>query len=186
MPELFDAEQYRQQQYAQQRQLAAEPLIQPHAPLQHQGQGQQPHMMQPQTPVHHMPPPPVFAPPPGPIADSVETAPKKSRFSLKRASKLKAPKAPRFKKSKQVRAAGAEVLEDAVHTTNTSPAMIFMFGMATGIVCFLVGNMLMTTLLTDNSPQSFRDIERQNAQAQQPVLPKSARNIDGVTDPATP
>jgi len=178
----------------------AQPMAQPSAPPQMQAQARMPHpqqvqspqgyapqMTQPQTPMHHMPPPPVFTAPPVPVADIVEEAPKKSRFSLKRFAKTKTLKVPKIKKSEKLELA-AEMSEasDVVHTSNTSPALIFMFGMATGIACFLVGNMLMSTFLADNSPQSFRDIERQNAQAQQLVLPRSVQNADNTTETATP
>lgn len=175
-PNPYQPQEYAPQPYPQyqpQLQQAAQPHMPPQewAP-QHQHM-QQPHLMQPQTPMHHMPEPAVFAPPPGTTIEVVEEAPKASRFKRKRAAKVKTP---RVKKSK------AETSE-AVHTSKTSPAIIFMFGMATGIVAFLVGNMLMSNLLADDSAKSFRDIESQNAQAQQPVLPqstkKSAENIEG-------
>lgn len=209
MAELFDPEQYRQQMGGQNSasaqgypqavpaQAAPQPYQPPHmhqaqmqqtqaqprpyqpqewAPQHHQPQN--PHMMQPQTPVHHMPAAPVFAPPPGTGADSVEEAPKPSRFKRKAGVKLKKAKVKKTRAPKNKGEASGDASE-AVHTTKSSPAMIFMFGMASGIVCFLVGNMVMSNLLTDNSAKSFRDIERQNAQAQQPVLPKSAQNTEG-------
>ncbi|MEP3889068.1 MAG: hypothetical protein ABJN69_01300 [Hellea sp.] len=206
MAELFNAEQYHQQMSGQNAQMpqgqyqgqpqdqyqAQQPIAQPYQPQQmqqtqtppnpyqpqewapqHQPMQQTP-MMQPQTPMHHMPAAPVFAPPPGMGADIIQEAPKPSRFKRGRLAKVKTPK---VKKTKAKKSKGEAV--EASHTTKTSPAIIFMFGMATGIVCFVVGNMAMSNLLTDNSAKSFRDIERQNATAQQPVLPKSAQNTEG-------
>ena len=127
---------------------------------------QHPHMMQPQTPVHHMPPPPVFAPPPSAqsAVEEVEAPFKKSRFSFKRGSKVKTPKVKKNKAGKADKVATADAQK-------TSPAMTFMFGMATGIVCFLLGNMAMSSLLSDNTAQDFKDIQNQNAQAQQLQMP---------------
>lgn len=166
--------QYHAQPYAAPPQQALAPqmpsqLWQPqHQPLQ-----------QPQTPVHHMPPPPVFAPPPGGGDEKMEQIPTTSRFKLKRGTKVKSPKAPKVKKSKADKS-------NTVHTTKTSPSIIFMFGMATGIVCFLVGNIVMSNVLTDKTAKSFREIERRNAQAQQPVLPKTAQNLEDVVRPEAP
>ena len=185
-PQMQQAQlQQPQMQQTQMQQTQAQPRpYQPQewAPQHHQPQHphvMHPHVMQPQTPVHHMPAAPVFAPPPGVGTDIVEEVPKTSRFKRGRPAKEKTPKVKitKIKKTKGVKNKGEAA--EMTHTTKTSPAIIFMFGMATGIVCFLVGNMLMSNLLSDNSAKSFRDIERQNAQAQQPVLPKSAENTEG-------
>ncbi len=114
-----------------------------------QGQVMQaPQIMQPQAGALQMPPAPVFAPPPATVAAPQldEAAPKKSRFSLKRLIKEKAPKTKTAAKDNTADNHTTEVSTTEVHTSKTSPAMIFMFGMATGIVCFLVGNMIMSTV----------------------------------------
>lgn len=126
---------------------------------------------------------PQFTPPPSHMTElemQDEAPAKTSRFSLKRAKKEKPAKAPKVKKVKAAKEAG----EETVHKTKTSPAIIFMFGMATGIVAFLVGNMVMSGLLDDKTAQSFRDIERQNAQAKQPVLPGQAKLAEATPAPA--
>ena len=204
MAELFNPEQYHQQMSGQNAQLpqgqyqdqyqshqnTAQPYqpqpaqhpqmqqtqIPPNPYLPQEWAAQHQPMQQPQSPPHHMPAPPVFAPPPGATAQEAEAAPKASRLKRKRVAKVKTPKV----KKNKAEASGA------VHTSKTSPAIIFMFGMATGIVAFLVGNMMMSNFLTDNSAKSFREIERQNAQVQQPVLPKSAQNAKSEAKLVTP
>ena len=119
-----------------------------------------PQMMQP--PVYATPPAAVDAPP------LDEAASKKPRFSLKRLKKIKTPK---IKKAAKAQTAEAEIDSPEVHSTKTSPAMIFMFGMATGIVCFLVGNMIMSNLFASKPTNNIADIAKRNASIQQPVLP---------------
>jgi len=139
------------------------------APQAYQSYPAQPAQHQPQA-APHTPPAQMFMPPPGLMPKTEETAPPKkmSRFKLKRSRKEKPAKAP---KVKAVKEPNLDVNGEVTHKTRTSPAMIFMFGMATGILCFLVGNMAMSGLLEDKSAKSFREIERKNAMAQQPVLP---------------
>jgi len=121
---------------------------------------QVPQMMQP--PVYATPPAAVDAPP------LDEATSKKPRFSLKRLKKIKTPK---IKKAAKAQTAEAEIDSVEGHKTKTSPAIIFMFGMATGIVCFLVGNMIMSNLFASKPTNNIADIAKRNASIQQPVLP---------------
>jgi len=70
--------------------------------------------------------------------ETEEAQPKNSRFSLKWTQKEKAPK---VKKEEKVKI-------EKVHTIRTSPAMIFMFGLACGILSFFVGSMIMSHIFT--------------------------------------
>lgn len=109
---------------------------------------------------------PVFAPPPG-TAMAMENAPtkfKKPRFSLRREKKEKVPKVKKIKAEASARP----------QASTTSPAMIFMFGLATGILCFFVGSMIMSHIFADNSAKTFADMQKRNNGIQQPVLPKAA------------
>jgi hypothetical protein len=139
------------------------------APQAYQSHPGQPPQHQPQA-APHTAPAQMFAPPPGLMPKTEEIAPPKkmSRFKLKRGRKEKPAKAP---KGKAVKEPNLDVNGEIIQKARTSPAMIFMFGMATGILCFLLGNMAMSGLLEDKSVKSFAEIERKNAMAQQPVLP---------------
>ena len=173
MAEPFNVEQFRQQMRGQVPQ-GQQPVI-PQPPQVQPGQAQYPQGWTPPVQAQHvqlspqmqqhLAPAPVFAPPPSAMLDEqANDVKKKSKFSLKRSSKVKTPKVKKVKTKKA---------EDT-HRAKKSPAMIFMFGMAAGVGCALAGSMLMSSLVSDNSAQKFRDIERQNARAQQPVLPKQS------------
>ena len=118
----------------------------------------------------HTPPTQMFMPPPGLMPKTEEIAPPKkmSRFKLKRGRKEKPAKPP---KGKAVKGPNLDADGEVIQKARTSPAMIFMFGMATGILCFIVGSTVMSGLLEDKSAKSFAEIERKSAMAQQPVLP---------------
>ena len=156
-----------------QPQLQAQPYSPPAAgqPQAWVPQGQA--MQAPQGP--QMMQPPVYATPPAAV-DALpldEAASKKPRFSLKRLKKVKAPK---IEKTPTLQPAKAQTVEAEIdspegHSTKMSPAMIFMFGMATGIVCFLVGNMIMSNLFASKPTNNIADIAKRNASIQQPVLP---------------
>lgn len=121
-------------------------------------------MQQPMS-AQHMPPPPAFAPPPSAVpAEQGEQTVKKSKFKLKLPSKGKAPKI------KKVKSEQAVETSEGSHKGKTSPAMIFMFGMATGIACFFLGNMVISALFGDSSPKNFAEIERLNTNAQETVV----------------
>jgi len=142
---------------------------QPHAQNYNPPIGGQPQAWVPQgqsMPAPQMMPPPGFAPPPAVMAPAEDevTSLKKPRFSLKRIKKEKAPKINRVKKEK--------IAEE--HTTKTSPAMIFMFGLTCGIVSFLVGSMVMSNVFADKSSRNIQDIQARNASVQQPVLPTAS------------
>ena len=154
-------------------QLQAQPhASQPHAPQQWTPPAHNNYHQAPAEPAYHNDPPmaqaQTFAPPPSATGNTPEPAVEKKSFlkKLKRGKKEKAP-AQAKEKTAKVKAEKAAV----EHKTKTSPPIIFMFGMATGILCFLIGNMAMTGLLSDKTAQSFHEIERQNKMAQQPVLP---------------
>jgi len=174
----------------------AQPMAQPHAPAQYSGQPQtqqiqqsqmppqawapqgqpmqQMHMQHPQAPAHHMPPPYFTSPPSGEVAEAVEEKSKKSRFSLKRK-----PKAPKVEPD-------ASDMPAEVIASKKPPHTIFIFGMVAGIALFLLGNIAMSALIGNDSAPSLADINRQNAQAEPPVLPKSAENTASVAETVTP
>ena len=105
-----------------------------------------PHMVQQSAhmqPVHQMPHAPAFAPQPnmvpapqGTPEQAVQEAGKKSLFNFKRGSKLKAPKINKAKTEKT----------DTLQTATTPPVKIFIFGMACGIICCLIGSMILPIL----------------------------------------
>jgi len=143
----------------------AQPMAQPHAPAQYSGQPQAQQIQQSQ-----MPPPYFTSPPSGEVAEAVEEKSKKSRFSLKR--KPKAPK--------------VEPDASDIPASKKPPHTIFIFGMVAGMALFLLGNIAMSALFGNDSAPSLADINRQNAQAEQPVLPKSAENTASVAETVTP
>ena len=180
VPQPYPAPQMQGQMAAQH---APQPMVpQPMAPPMPQNPGFQPQpQAQPYSPPAAGQPqawvpqgqtmqPPVYATPPAAVDAPPldEATSKKPRFSLKRLKKIKTPK---IKKAAKAQTAEAEIDSPEVHSTKTSPAMIFMFGMATGIVCFLVGNMIMSNLFASKPTNNIADIAKRNASIQQPVLP---------------
>ena len=97
----------------------------------------QPMAAQPMPAPQMMPPSSYTAPlAPGSAPLEAEAPIKKSLFNLKR---LKKEKAPKVKKAVTDKAEGVEA-------SKLSPAMIFMFGMAAGILCCLIGNMIISKI----------------------------------------
>ena len=160
------------QPYVSQPHVSQPQASQPHAPQQWTPPAQNNYNQAPAgQPYHNAPPMPqaqAFAPPPSAMDNTPESAVEKKSF-LKKLKRGKKEKAPAQAKEKPAKVKAEKVAVE--HKTKTSPPIIFMFGMATGILCFLIGNMAMTGLLSDKTAQSFHEIERQNAMAQQPVLP---------------
>jgi len=113
----FNAEEYRQQMSGQMS-----------------GQNAQAHLQQGQMPVTQPPPVPAQYVPPMvqvmPKTEEIAPPKKMSRFKLKRGRKEKPAKPP---KGKAVKGPNLDADGEVIQKARTSPAMIFMFGMATGI-----------------------------------------------------
>lgn len=126
----------------------------------------QPHMMPPQAGapyMQQMPQAAVFAPLPSDIssAEIEEPSPKKSRFSLKWTKKEKAPKVEKIKE---------DIITNA-GASKRSSAMIFMLGMAAGMACFLVGNMVISNIFTNKPQQNLADIQAATVSLKPSVTP---------------
>lgn len=153
-----------QKYYAAQPQPMAQPAGgQPQAWPQQGQMMPAPQIMQPQAGMPQMPQAPVFAPPPNAVAQEVmeEASSKKSRFSLKRSKKEKTPKAKKVRKD--------QIGE--TNKTKSSPATIFMLGMTTGMACFFVGNMVMSSVFAPKPAQNLTVQQTQNASVQQNAAP---------------